>query len=101
MSDVVIVGILVIGALAHLFAFPMRKVERTLVPWKGDHALQSCGWWRRRGRHRKGRASAGANRAARCAFLHFDDSALVDSKLSRRTDATPDSAQKLQVMNMS
>jgi len=34
-SDVVIMGIVVIGALAYLFDLLMRKVERTLVPWKG------------------------------------------------------------------
>jgi taurine transport system permease protein len=34
-TDVVIMGIVVIGALAYLFDLLMRKVERTLVPWKG------------------------------------------------------------------
>jgi taurine transport system permease protein len=34
-SDVVIMGIVVIGALAYLFDLLMRKVERRLVPWKG------------------------------------------------------------------
>lgn len=34
-SDVVIMGIVVIGALAWLFDLFMRWVERTLVPWKG------------------------------------------------------------------
>jgi taurine transport system permease protein len=34
-SDVVIMGIVVIGVLAYLFDLLMRKVERTLVPWKG------------------------------------------------------------------
>jgi taurine transport system permease protein len=34
-SDVVIMGIVVIGALAYLFDLLMRKVERKLVPWKG------------------------------------------------------------------
>ncbi|MGT2479476.1 ABC transporter permease [Methylobacterium oryzae CBMB20] len=34
-TDVVIVGILVIGGLAILFEFGMRWLERVLVPWKG------------------------------------------------------------------
>jgi taurine transport system permease protein len=34
-SDVVIMGIVVIGALAYLFDLLMRRIERTLVPWKG------------------------------------------------------------------
>jgi taurine transport system permease protein len=34
-SDVVIMGIVVIGALAYLFDLLMRRVERALVPWKG------------------------------------------------------------------
>jgi taurine transport system permease protein len=34
-TDVVIMGIVVIGVLAYLFDLLMRKVERTLVPWKG------------------------------------------------------------------
>ncbi len=34
-TDVVIMGIVVIGALAYLFDLFMRQVERTLVPWKG------------------------------------------------------------------
>ena len=34
-TDVVIMGILVIGAIAILFEFGMRWLERTLVPWKG------------------------------------------------------------------
>jgi taurine transport system permease protein len=34
-TDVVIMGIVVIGALAYLFDLLMRKIERTLVPWKG------------------------------------------------------------------
>ena len=34
-SDVVIMGIVVIGALAYLFDLLMRRLERALVPWKG------------------------------------------------------------------
>ena len=34
-TDVVIMGILVIGAFAILFEFGMRFLERTLTPWKG------------------------------------------------------------------
>jgi taurine transport system permease protein len=34
-SDVVIMGIVVIGVLAYLFDLLMRRVERALVPWKG------------------------------------------------------------------
>jgi taurine transport system permease protein len=34
-SDVVIMGIIVIGALAWLFDLFMRRVERAFVPWKG------------------------------------------------------------------
>ena len=34
-TDVVIMGIVVIGVLAYLFDLLMRRVERTLVPWKG------------------------------------------------------------------
>lgn len=34
-TDVVIMGILVIGAFAILFEFGMRWLERVLVPWKG------------------------------------------------------------------
>lgn len=34
-TDVVVMGIVVIGVLAYLFDLLMRKVERTLVPWKG------------------------------------------------------------------
>jgi taurine transport system permease protein len=34
-SDVVIMGIVVIGALAYLFDLLMRRIERALVPWKG------------------------------------------------------------------
>jgi taurine transport system permease protein len=34
-SDIVIMGIVVIGALAYLFDLLMRRIERTLVPWKG------------------------------------------------------------------
>ena len=34
-SDVVIMGIIVIGVVAYLFDLLMRWVERALVPWKG------------------------------------------------------------------
>jgi taurine transport system permease protein len=34
-TDVVIMGIVVIGVLAYLFDLLMRHIERTLVPWKG------------------------------------------------------------------
>jgi len=34
-TDVVIMGILVIGAMALLFDLGMRWLERKLVPWKG------------------------------------------------------------------
>ena len=34
-SDVVIMGIVVIGALAYLFDLLMRRIEATFVPWKG------------------------------------------------------------------
>ena len=34
-TDVVIMGIVVIGVLAYLFDLLMRRIERTLVPWKG------------------------------------------------------------------
>ena len=34
-TDVVIMGIVVIGVVAYLFDLLMRKVERLLVPWKG------------------------------------------------------------------
>lgn len=34
-TDVVVMGILLIGALACLFEFGMRALERVLVPWKG------------------------------------------------------------------
>jgi taurine transport system permease protein len=34
-TDVVIMGIVVIGVLAYLFDLLMRRLERTLVPWKG------------------------------------------------------------------
>ena len=34
-TDVVIMGILVIGVLALLFDLGMRWLERKLVPWKG------------------------------------------------------------------
>jgi len=34
-TDVVIMGIVVIGAVAYLFDLLMRFVEKTLVPWKG------------------------------------------------------------------
>lgn len=34
-TDVVIMGIVVIGGLAYLFDLLMRYLERTLIPWKG------------------------------------------------------------------
>jgi hypothetical protein len=34
-TDIVIMGIVVIGAIAYLFDLLMRGVERRLVPWKG------------------------------------------------------------------
>ena len=34
-TDVVVMGILVIGLFAALFEFGMRRLERALVPWKG------------------------------------------------------------------
>jgi taurine transport system permease protein len=34
-TDIVIMGIVVIGAVAYLFDLLMRWVERRLVPWKG------------------------------------------------------------------
>ncbi len=34
-SDVVIMGIVVIGMLAYLFDLLMRRIEQVLVPWKG------------------------------------------------------------------
>ncbi len=34
-TDVVIVGIIVIGVVAYVFDLLMRRVERALVPWKG------------------------------------------------------------------
>ncbi|MGH8800279.1 MAG: taurine ABC transporter permease, partial [Casimicrobiaceae bacterium] len=34
-TDIVIMGIVVIGAVAYLFDLLMRQVERIVVPWKG------------------------------------------------------------------
>ena len=34
-TDIVIMGIVVIGAVAYLFDLLMRQVERVVVPWKG------------------------------------------------------------------
>jgi taurine transport system permease protein len=34
-TDIVVMGILVIGALAAGFEFGMRRLERRLTPWKG------------------------------------------------------------------
>ncbi|AWN53216.1 ABC transporter permease subunit [Methylobacterium sp. 17Sr1-1] len=34
-TDIVVMGILVIGALAAMFEFGMRRLERRLTPWKG------------------------------------------------------------------
>ena len=34
-TDIVVMGILIIGAIAWLFDLAMRWVERRIVPWKG------------------------------------------------------------------
>ncbi len=34
-TDIVVMGIVVIGIIAYLFDLLMRWVERKLVPWKG------------------------------------------------------------------
>ena len=34
-TDIVIMGIVVIGAVAYLFDLLMRWVEKVVVPWKG------------------------------------------------------------------
>ena len=34
-TDIVVMGILVIGVIAYLFDLLMRRIERALVPWKG------------------------------------------------------------------
>ncbi len=34
-TDIVIMGIIVIGAIAYAFDLLMRHVERLVVPWKG------------------------------------------------------------------
>ncbi len=34
-TDVVIMGIFVIGVVAYTFDLLMRYIERTVVPWKG------------------------------------------------------------------
>ncbi|MBL4650584.1 MAG: hypothetical protein JKY03_12710 [Aureispira sp.] len=34
-TDIVVMGILIIGAIAWLFDLAMRRVERRIVPWKG------------------------------------------------------------------
>ena len=34
-TDVVVMGIIVIGIIAYLFDMLMRRLERWLVPWKG------------------------------------------------------------------
>lgn len=34
-TDLVVMGILIIGAIAWLFDLAMRWVERRVVPWKG------------------------------------------------------------------
>jgi taurine transport system permease protein len=34
-TDIVIMGIIVIGVVAYLFDLLMRYVERVVVPWKG------------------------------------------------------------------
>ena len=33
-TDIVIMGIVLIGVIAYLFDLAMRRLERTLVPWK-------------------------------------------------------------------
>jgi taurine transport system permease protein len=35
-TDVVIMGIVVIGVVAYLFDLLMRRIERKVVPWKGQ-----------------------------------------------------------------
>ncbi len=34
-TDIVVMGIIVIGVVAYLFDLLMRFIERRLVPWKG------------------------------------------------------------------
>lgn len=34
-TDIVVMGILIIGAIAWLFDLAMRWIERRVVPWKG------------------------------------------------------------------
>jgi len=34
-TDIVFLGIVVIGAVAFVFDLIMRRIERALVPWKG------------------------------------------------------------------
>ena len=34
-TDIVIMGIIVIGVVAYLFDLLMRYIERVVVPWKG------------------------------------------------------------------
>jgi taurine transport system permease protein len=34
-TDVVIMGIFVIGAIAYMFDLLMRAIEKKVVPWKG------------------------------------------------------------------
>ena len=34
-TDIVFPGIIVIGAVAFVFDLIMRRIERSLVPWKG------------------------------------------------------------------
>ena len=35
-TDMVIMGLIVIGIIAYLFDLLMRWIERVLVPWKGQ-----------------------------------------------------------------
>ena len=39
-TDIVVMGILIIGAIAWLFDLAMRWVERRIVPWKGRDRLR-------------------------------------------------------------
>jgi len=34
-TDIVVMGIIIIGVLAYLFDLLMRQIERRLTPWKG------------------------------------------------------------------
>ncbi len=37
-TDIVVMGIIIIGILAYLFDLLMRRIEAKLTPWKGTHA---------------------------------------------------------------